>query len=88
LFRDKVYVPDTQELRNIVLKEMDIVPYVGHGHRGYQKTIAAIRGQYFCPKMKNDVIQYIVGCMEFHKVKTEQKHPAGLLQPFPIPEWK
>ena len=26
--------------------------------------------------------------MEFQKVKEEHRHPTGLLQPFPIPEWK
>jgi hypothetical protein len=45
LFRDKVYVPNTQELRNMVLKEMHNVPYVGHP--GYQKTITTVRSQYF-----------------------------------------
>jgi hypothetical protein len=26
--------------------------------------------------------------MEFQKVKAQHRHPAGLLQPLPIPEWK
>jgi hypothetical protein len=26
--------------------------------------------------------------MECHKVKAEHRHPAGLLQPLPISEWK
>jgi hypothetical protein len=86
LFRDKFYVPNTQELRNIVLKEMHNVPYVGHP--GYQKTIAVVRSQYFWPGMKKDVVDYIARCMECQKVKTEHRHPTGLLQPFPIPEWK
>jgi hypothetical protein len=40
-----IYVPSSGELRNLVLKEMHNVPYVEHP--GYQKTIAAIRRQYF-----------------------------------------
>jgi hypothetical protein len=33
----KVYVPNTQELKNIVLKEMHNVPYAGHP--GYHKQL-------------------------------------------------
>jgi hypothetical protein len=45
LFKDRVYVPNIKELKNIVLKEMCNVPCVGH--LGYQKTIAVVRSQYF-----------------------------------------
>ena len=38
--------------------------------------------------MKKDVAKYIAKCMECQRVKVEHKHPAGLLQPLPIPEWK
>jgi hypothetical protein len=77
LFQNKFYVPNSQELRNLVLKEMHNVPYVGHP--GYQKIITAVRGQYFCPGMKKDGTDYLSRCMEFHKVKVEHQHPTGLL---------
>jgi hypothetical protein len=54
LFKNRVYVPNSQELRNLVLKEMHNVPYVGHP--GYQKTIVVVRGQYFWLGMKRDVL--------------------------------
>ena len=38
--------------------------------------------------MKKDVAEYIAKCMECQRVKVEHRHPAGLLQPLPIPEWK
>ena len=38
--------------------------------------------------MKRDVAEYIAKSMECQRVKVEHKHPAGLLQPLPIPEWK
>jgi hypothetical protein len=54
LYRNKVYVPNSQELRILVLKEMHNVPYVGHP--GYQKTIVDVRGQYFWLGMKKHVV--------------------------------
>ena len=38
--------------------------------------------------MKKDVVDYIARFMECQRVKVEHRHPAGLLQPLPIPEWK
>jgi hypothetical protein len=38
--------------------------------------------------MKKDIAEYILGVMKCQQVKAEHQHPAGLLQPLPIPEWK
>ena len=38
--------------------------------------------------MKKDIAEYISKCMKFQHVKVENQHPTGLLQPFPVPEWK
>jgi hypothetical protein len=38
--------------------------------------------------MKQDIAEYIAKCLECQQVKVEHKHPAGLLQPLQIPEWK
>ena len=32
--------------------------------------------------------EYILRCMKCQQVKVEHQHPGGLLQPFPVPEWK
>jgi hypothetical protein len=45
MHKNRVYVPSFEELRNLVLKEMHNVPYVGH--RGYQKTIVAVKSNFF-----------------------------------------
>ena len=84
--KNRVYIPDSSELRKLVLQEMHDVPYAGHP--GYQKTVIAVRKEYFWPDMKNDVASYISRCMKCQKVKVEHRHPVGLLQPLPIPEWK
>jgi hypothetical protein len=85
MYKGKMYVSNSSELKKAVLKEMHNVPCVGHP--GYQKTIAPVRSQYFWPRMKKEVANYIAKCLECQKVKTKHRHPTGLLQPFPIPEW-
>jgi hypothetical protein len=70
----------------MILKEMHNVPYPGH--LGYQKTIKVVKSQYYWPSMKKEVIDFIAKCLECQKVKVEHRHPAGLLQPLHIPEWK
>jgi hypothetical protein len=67
MHKNRIYVPCFGELRNLVLKEMHDVPYVGHPD--YQKKITEVRIQFFYPRMDNDVADYITRCMEFQKVK-------------------
>jgi hypothetical protein len=86
IYRGRIYVPNSQELKNIILREMHNVPY--DGHPGYQKTIAAVKRQYYWPGMKKEVVDFIAKYLECQKVKVEHRHPASLLQPLPIPEWK
>jgi hypothetical protein len=78
-----VYVPNSEELRNFVLKEMHNAPYVGH--LGYQKIIATIRSRHFLLGMKKYVVDYIDKCMDYQRVKVKHRHPTGLLQPLPNP---
>ena len=68
------------------MDEIHQAPY--SGHPGYLKTITTTRKQYFWLGMKNDIAKYISKCMKCQHVKVEHQHPTGLLQPFPIPEWK
>jgi hypothetical protein len=46
------------------------------GNPGYQRIIAIVRGQYFWPKMKKYVANYIEKYMECQKVKNEHIHPT------------
>jgi hypothetical protein len=50
MYKGRIYVPNSQELKNLILGEMHNVPYVGHP--GYQKTIAVIKSQSHWKGMK------------------------------------
>jgi hypothetical protein len=62
MYKGKVYVSNSNELKNEVLEEMSNVPYLGHP--GYQKTIAAVRNQYCWHEMKTEVANYTARCLE------------------------
>jgi hypothetical protein len=83
VYKGKIYVPNSGEPKNIVLREMHNLPYVGHPR--HHKTIAVVRSQCFWPRMKKEVDNYIARCLECHKVKTKHRHLVGLLQPLSIP---
>jgi hypothetical protein len=86
MYRGIIFVPNSQELKILILREMHNVPYVAHP--GYLKTIAIVKSQYYWPGMKKEIANFISKCLECQKVKAEHIHSAGLLQPLPIPEWK
>jgi hypothetical protein len=41
MYKNRIYVPNSQELRIMILKEMHKVSYAGHP--GYQKTMATVK---------------------------------------------
>ena len=86
LYKNIIYVPNVQDLKLVIFHEMHNVPYAGNP--GYQKTMAEVKSHYFWLGMKKHIAEYIARCMECQKVKAEHRHPAGLLQPLPIPKWK
>ena len=62
LYKDRVYIPNVQELKLVILKEMHNVTYVGH--LGYQKTMAVVKIHYFWPVLKREITEYITRFME------------------------
>eukprot|EP00253_Pinus_taeda_P010499 PITA_10499 len=85
-FKGRLYIPNQDQIKNLIMDEFHISHYAGHP--GYQKMITAIRKEYFWPGMKKNIAEYLARCLECQQIKAEHQHPAGLLQPLPIPEWK
>jgi hypothetical protein len=50
--------------------------------------ITTLRKLFYWPSMKGETIEYLARCQDCQQVKAEHQHPAGLLQPLPVPEWK
>ena len=85
-FRDRIYVPDSSELKKVILREFHAKPYLSHP--SYQKTLIAVKILYYWPNIKKDVAEFVAICLDFQMVKAKCKHPGGMLQPIVIPGWK
>lgn len=85
-YQNRIYVPNREGLRRVVLEEMHNTPF--SGHPGINKMIADLRPLYFWPGLKRDVAEYVAQCLECQQVKAEHAHPAGLLYPHEIPQYK
>ena len=84
--KDTLYVPYGGDIRSSILTKFYREPYLGNPR--YQKLISAVKTHFLWPKLKADIVMFIAKCQEFQLVKVEHQHPSGLLQPFPILEWK
>ena len=82
-YRTRLYIPDCDDLKRFIMDELHKRLY--SGHPGYQKMITATKKQFYWPGMKKYIAEYLAKCIECQQVKVEHRHPAGLLQPLPIP---
>jgi hypothetical protein len=86
MYKNRLYVPESNEIKLLILDELHKKPY--SGHPGYHKLITMLRKEFYWPNMKGETAEYLARCLECQQVKVEHQHPARLLQPLPIPEWK
>lgn len=71
----KVVVP--KDKRKSILQRCHDIPT--SGHVGVYKTFGKILQNYYWPKMKADVSNYVKSCISCAQNKVEQKPPAGLM---------
>jgi hypothetical protein len=55
------------------------------GHEGSEKTLHRFRAVFYSPHAHRRVRKFVQSCEVCQRNKTEHLHPAGLLQPLPIP---
>jgi len=51
--KNRLYIPNSAELKTIILDEMHKKLY--SRHPGYQKTVTMLRKEFYWPKMKSEV---------------------------------
>ena len=75
-----------EELRREILEEAHCSAYAMHPRS--TKMYQDLKDHYWWKEMKRDIAEYVSKCLTCQQVKAEHRHPAGLLQSLPIPEWK
>ena len=85
-FMDRVWIPRSGDLRQLVLDEAHTSRY--SVHPGSDKMYQDLKTLYWWPNMKAEIATYVSKCLTCAKVKIEYQKPSGLLQQPEIPMWK
>jgi len=85
-FKDKMCVPNNEEIKEMILEEAHKCKL--SIHPGTTKMYQDLKKMFWWPKMKKEVAQYVAKCLVCQKDKIEHQKPTGMLQSLDIPEWK
>jgi hypothetical protein len=83
-YRDKIYVPESEDLRIQILRQHHDNPSAGHPGRA--KTFELLSRSYYWKGMNTDVRRYVKNCRMCGRTKPRHDRHQGLLQPLPIPD--
>ena len=61
-FKGRLNMPNVAYLKVFILNEMHKSPYAGH--LGYQKMITTLKKKFLWPKLKVDLVDYLLKCLE------------------------
>lgn len=79
-FGGRVYVPDVSPIWS------QLLAYVhDNNHEGIQKTVNRWRASFHNPGVLQRIRDYVHGCTNCQKNKTDHLHLVGLLQPLTVP---
>lgn len=80
LHKGRIFIPDVSSLWPVLL-------FHAHdtGHERVQKTLHWWRTSFFNAHALRQVCEFIRGCLTCKRNKSEHLHPAGFLQPLPVP---
>ena len=85
-YKNRIYLIPESTLRKKIIQAAHDSPL--SGHQGFLKTYRQIRERFSWKGLKGEIMQHVWECSICQQNKIENTHPAGLLQPLPIPEQK
>ena len=85
-YKDRVCVPDDNDLRKAILEEAHSGSFAIHPVT--TKMNQDLKMSFWWSGMKRDVSEFLSKCFVCQRVKAEHQVPSGLLQPIRITEWK
>jgi transposase InsO family protein len=83
-FRDRLYVPDHEELKAELLRRYHESPVAGHPGRA--RTYDLLSRNYFWPGMLTYVERWVRNCHTCRRSNPSRNAYQGVLKPLPIPE--
>jgi hypothetical protein len=81
-YKRRIHLGNLKDFQQQVLQQFHSSPLAGH--MGTQKTYSRLKKEFYWPGMRQRVREFIRECDICQRNKTENIHPAGLLQPLPI----
>jgi hypothetical protein len=80
----KIYIPNSQEIRDHILHKHRYSPDVGHP--GIHQMLELVKRTFWWPTIKMDIKRYVKGCKQCQKNKSIRKPEHIPLNPLPILE--
>ena len=78
-----IYIPENDDLKLQILRSRHDSPTAGH--LGHDKTYELVTRDYYWPRMRQLIKEYINTCDTCARNKTPRQKPHGTLHPLPIP---
>ena len=60
-FNGRIYVPNSDEMKRLIMKETHRKPY--SSDRGYQKTLKTIKNYYYYSNLNKEVVDFVGRCI-------------------------
>jgi transposase InsO family protein len=79
----QIVIPNSTRLKSRILHELHDVPSAGH--RGRSSTLELVLRQFWWPRVRADVFEYVDSCHSCQVQKPSHQLPAGTMHPLPIP---
>ena len=82
----RVVVPDSSEIRRIVIAELHEIPFMAHP--GISRTVSKVRNSFYWKGIASDVREFVEACPTCQLEKSDHTLTRGQLQSSVIPEAK